>query len=94
MKDDGHISSLLFKYKDWLQWLFISYAVLTSIGFLIRTYWTEFSDNLEPTKRLIAIALVCSVQIVLLVMFKFYFLSTLNAIVNREKKKLRVDSLK
>ena len=46
---------------DWLQWLFISYAALTSIGFLIRTYWTEFSDNLEPAKRFIAIALICSV---------------------------------
>jgi len=27
---------------DWLQWLLISYAALTSIGLLIRTYWTEF----------------------------------------------------
>lgn len=58
---------------DWLQWLLISYAAITSTGFLIRTYWKEFSENLEPQKRWIGITLICSVQIVLLLMFKLYF---------------------
>jgi hypothetical protein len=58
---------------NWLQWLLICYAAITSTGFLMRTYWQEFSSNLDTTTRWIGIAFVCAVQITLLLMFKLYF---------------------
>ena len=58
---------------NWLQWLLISYAAVTSLGFLMRTYWQEFSQNLNTKLRWIGIVFVCAVQLVLLLMFKFYF---------------------
>jgi hypothetical protein len=58
---------------NWLQWLLVAYAAVTSVGFLVRTYWQEFSDNLEPRYRWIGIALVSAVQLTLLLVFKLYF---------------------
>lgn len=61
---------------NWLQWLLVTYAAVTSLGLLSRTYWQEFQDNLEPNHRWIGIALICLVQLVLLLIFKVYFFKT------------------
>jgi len=58
---------------DWLQWLLISYGALTSLSFLILTYWEDFKTSLEPKYRWAIIALLCAVQLCLLVLFKVYF---------------------
>lgn len=58
---------------DWLQWLLIIFGAVTSLGFLMRTYWDEFSQNLDTQTRWIAVGLLCAVQLVLLLMFKLYF---------------------
>jgi UDP-N-acetylmuramyl pentapeptide phosphotransferase/UDP-N-acetylglucosamine-1-phosphate transferase len=57
---------------DTLQWVFIAYSAVTSTGFLMVTYWNDL-QSLEPKKRLFVIAFICAVQIVFLLIFKFYF---------------------
>ena len=58
---------------DWLQWLLISYAALTSLSFLVLTYWDDFKTSLEPKYRWAIIFFMCAVQLTLLIMFKVYF---------------------
>jgi len=58
---------------DWLQWLLITYAALTSLSFLILTYWEDFKTSLEPKYRWAIIAFLCTVQLTLLILFKLYF---------------------
>jgi hypothetical protein len=58
---------------DWLQWLLISYSAITSLSFLICTYWADFKTSLEAKYRWAIIGLMCSVQLTLLILFKVYF---------------------
>lgn len=58
---------------EWLQWLLISYSAVTSLTFLISTYWQDFKTSLEPKYRWAIIALMCGVQLTLLILFKLYF---------------------
>ena len=58
---------------DWLQWLLISYSAITSLSFLISTYWQDFKTSLEPKYRWGIIFIMCAVQLTLLVLFKLYF---------------------
>ena len=46
---------------DWLQWLLITYGAVTSLSFLVLTYWDDFKTSLEPKYRWAIIALMCSV---------------------------------
>jgi hypothetical protein len=55
------ISMLCAVPKNWLQWLLISYAAITSVGYLIKTYWNELKENLDAKVRWIAIGLICAV---------------------------------
>jgi len=57
---------------DIVQWIALAYAATTSIGFLWVTYWQEFSKYMGKAK-LLALAGISGAQIVLLLMFKFYF---------------------
>ena len=58
---------------DWLQWLLISYSAITSLSFLICTYWQDFKSSLEPKYRWAIILIMCGVQLTLLILFKLYF---------------------
>ena len=59
--------------SDWLQWLLISYSAITSLSFLILTYWEDFKTSLEPKYRWAIIFVMCAVQLTLLILFKVYF---------------------
>eukprot|EP00347_Sterkiella_histriomuscorum_P019422 403341685 len=56
-----------------LQWTFVIYSAITSTGFLIATFWSDLSETLDAKKRLIVIAFICGVQVMFLMIFKFYF---------------------
>ena len=61
---------------DWLQWLAIAYSAIVSGVFLVRMYWEDFKqnlNNLDGKIRWIAIAILCCVQLALLLVFKLYF---------------------
>ena len=58
---------------DWLQWLLIAYSAVTSLSFLVITYWEDFKTSLEPKYRWAIIFLMCAVQLTLLILFKLYF---------------------
>ena len=62
-----------------LQWAFICYSAVTSTGFLMVTFWNDLSTSLDPRKRLLVIALICSVQVAFLLIFKLYFFSHMTA---------------
>lgn len=56
-----------------LQWAFVVYSAVTSTGFLMVTYWNDLQQALEPKRRLIVIGFISGVQIMFLLIFKFYF---------------------
>mmetsp|Transcript_999 Transcript_999/g.1795 ORF Transcript_999/g.1795 Transcript_999/m.1795 type:complete len:185 (-) Transcript_999:165-719(-) len=56
-----------------IQWLLIIYSALTSIMFLVSTYWADLSATLDSSKRLVVVAGICSTQLTLLLIFKLYF---------------------
>jgi len=37
------------------------------------TYWNDLKETLDGKKRLVVIGFICCVQIMLLLIFKFYF---------------------
>ena len=57
----------------WLQWILIIYSALTSIIFLIGTYWADLSTTLNAKKRMAVVAGIVLTQISLLLIFKLYF---------------------
>lgn len=57
---------------SWIQWILIVYSGLTSCMFLIATYWADLNVTLDARKRLIAVGLIATIQIVLLLVFKLY----------------------
>jgi hypothetical protein len=59
--------------SDTWQWLLITYSAVTSVGFLMRTYWDDFKESLEAKVRWIAVGFICAVQLILLLIFKIYF---------------------
>jgi hypothetical protein len=58
---------------DWVQWTLIGYSALTSIMFLVSTYWADLSTQLSSRRRMMVIAGICAVQLSLLLVFKLYF---------------------
>jgi hypothetical protein len=58
---------------EWVQWVLITYSAMTSIMFLIATYWADLSTSLDARKRLLIILGICITQLGLLLIFKLYF---------------------
>ena len=56
-----------------VQWILILYSAVTSIVFVITTYWAELSTTMVARRRLVVVGLICVVQFVLLMIFKLYF---------------------
>lgn len=62
-----------------VHWVFVSYAILTSTGFLAVTYWNDLQTAaaMDARKRLAVILFVCGVQVAWLMLFKFYFFKSI-----------------
>ena len=58
---------------NWLQWMLILYSTLTSVMFLVSTYWADLSTTLDARKRALVVTAICVVQVSLLLVFKLYF---------------------
>lgn len=57
----------------WIQWILIIYSSVTSIIFLVGTYWADLSTTLPAKKRAIVVGGIVLTQITLLLIFKLYF---------------------
>ena len=55
-----------------VQWILILYSTLTSMAFLVSTYWADLSNSLESNKRMGVIAFICLAQVGVLLVFKLY----------------------
>ena len=68
------VSALLcgFIPNNLVQWILIIYSTLTSMAFLVSTYWADLSTSLESQKRMGVIAFICFAQIGVLLVFKLY----------------------
>ena len=44
---------------SWVQWILIVYSAITSIMFLIATYWADLSVSLDARKRLFIVIGIC-----------------------------------
>lgn len=44
-----------------LQWGFIIYSAVTTVGFLMATFWSDLAETLDAKKRLLVIAYICGV---------------------------------
>ena len=55
------ISSILcgFIPNNAVQWVLIIYSALTSIMFLVATYWADLSSTLDSQKRIIVVLGIC-----------------------------------
>jgi hypothetical protein len=55
------ISSILcgFIPNNVVQWVLIIYSALTSIMFLVATYWADLSTTLDSQKRIIVVLGIC-----------------------------------
>ena len=51
----------------------IIYSAMTSIMFLVATYWADLSTTLDSQKRIVVIIGICVTQLTLLLIFKLYF---------------------
>jgi hypothetical protein len=62
-----------------LHWIFISYSIITSTGFLAVTYWNDLqkAEAMDGRKRIAVIGVICAVQIGWLLIFKFYFFKSI-----------------
>ena len=75
------ISSILcgFIPNNAVQWILIIYSAMTSIMFLVATYWADLSTTLDSHKRIIVIGGICLTQLSLLLIFKLYFFKHVTA---------------
>jgi len=62
-----------------VQWILILYSMVTSIMFLITTYWADLSTTLESSVRLWVVGGIVLSQIALLLVFKLYFFHHVSA---------------
>ena len=69
------VSSILcgFIQNNFVQWILIIYSAMTSIMFLVATYWADLSTTLDSQKRIVVIIGICVTQLTLLLIFKLYF---------------------
>jgi hypothetical protein len=69
------VSSILcgFIPNNLVQWILIIYSAMTSIMFLVATYWADLSTTLDSQKRVLVIIGICITQLTLLLVFKLYF---------------------
>ena len=58
---------------DWAHWVLIVLSGVASFGFLWKNYWNDFKENLDSKLRWVAVGVICTVQVILLLLFKFYF---------------------
>lgn len=59
--------------NEFIHWVLIIYSAVTSILFIISTYWADLSNTLDSRKRMLVIGGICAVQFTLLLIFKLYF---------------------
>jgi hypothetical protein len=64
---------LCFIPSEGLRWGLIGYSALTSIGFLMFTYWHDLKENLDGRKRIIVISIICAANIIFFLIFRIYF---------------------
>ena len=69
------LSSLLcgFISNNIAQWILIGYSAITSVLFLISTYWAELNSCLDNKPKLITVGVIGCLQLYLLLVFKLYF---------------------
>jgi NADH:ubiquinone oxidoreductase subunit 5 (subunit L)/multisubunit Na+/H+ antiporter MnhA subunit len=60
-----------------LRWGLICYSAVSSMGFLMITYWNDLKENLDGKKRVIVIGIICGIQMVFFLIFKLYFFRNL-----------------
>ena len=59
--------------NEFVHWVLIIYSAVTSILFIISTYWADLSNTLDSKKRMLVVGGICAVQLSLLLIFKMYF---------------------
>ena len=54
------------------QWMLILYSTISSMAFLVATYWADLSTQLDNQKRLGVIGFICFAQFLVMLVFKLY----------------------